>query len=837
MSEFFRRLRYLLQHRRLQRELEQDMEFHREMAAREGRTNFGNILRLKEDARQAWGWMWIDRLAQDVRYAARVLLGAPGFTLTAVSVLAIGIGVNVTAFSLFDLIALKPLPVRDPESLVRLQPRSPEHIASEMPYPFVVFYQRHARTLQASMAVMGGVPPLHLNDDIAPVTASFVSTNYFAELGTRAGVGRLLHPGWDDKTPVVVLSYSCWQSRFGGDPAIAGKLIHLNRKAATIIGVTPYAFASLGDQHSDVWLPLPEQPYFIEGSHVLEDPSNGSVQMWGRLAPGATRKTAAQELLLLTNELRKIYPKAVWDKQYIQVDPGGHSKVMDPEMYQVAAMVEGLVLLILAVACGNLSGMMMARGIARQREIGIRLAIGASWQRVFRQLFTEALLLALLGAGLGVALSWAVIGVAMRQLDAPGWMSASPDWRVLAAALATALISAMLSGLAPALQIARQRYRRMLARHFLTAGQVAASCTLLIVAGLLVHAVHRVLFTDPGFGYAQVLGIDPGLGAHGYSDAAAQNYLNTLTSRVRSLPGVERVALSKIPLLKHGVTSYMTVDFYGRPVNIYPNWVDGEFFRTMEIPLLRGRVFSPGETNAAIVSQSFASKEWPGQDALGKPLWRDGSGKDRIIGIVRNARIKAMNDGDAVEVYWPPQAADMPAMTLLVKTAGAPDGIETVIRSIAEKLGPKLFPSVWLLKSGFHETALDIEKLALVVSLLGAVGLCISAIGVAGLVGYSVSQRRKEIAIRLALGAHDAQALSAIFRQFAWPLVIGVSSGTALAALLSGLLEKTLYGVGRLDPASYAAGIAVLLAASLTAGFVPARRVLKLNLSKALNTY
>jgi len=836
MKEFFRRLQYLAHRRRFDQQLAEDMQFHREMAARDGTPNFGNMLQLREDAREVWGWVWMDRLLQDLHYGVRVLRRSPGFTVSATLVLAIGIGVNITAFSLFNLVALKPLPVRDPDSIVRLQRRSPEMITAQMPWPSVVFYKAHSNMLRAVMATMGA-PPMELESDMQPVTVNFVTANYFSELGTMAPVGRILMPEREDRAdapPVAVLSYGLWQRRFGGDPSVVGKLIHLNKKPATIIGVTPLTFASLDGQSSDVWLPLAEQPYFVEGSTTLGDPSNGSVRMWGRLARGVTAKTAEQELLSLTNELRKLRPDVIWNHEYIRIDPGGHLKVMQPEMYQVAAMVEALVLLILMAACSNLGGLMVARGVTREREIGIRLAIGASRVRVFRQLFTESLLLAMVGSAAGVGLSCAVLQTAFAAIDTPAWISAAPDWRVLLVALGVGFVAAALFGLAPALQIARQRQQKTTARQVLTGVQLAVSCILLIAAGLLVHAVHHVLHADPGFGYEQVLGINPELETHGYTAAAARTYLSELTSRLRVIPGVESVALSKMPLLKRGLTSYMTVEIGGRFVNAYPNWVDAEFFHTMSIRILRGRTFLAGEKNTAIVSESFAKRQWGSADPLGKPLWRDGTSRDMIVGVARNARMKAMNDGEAVEVYWPAQPDDMQAMTLLVKTAGTPDELAPRLKSIAEGLDSKLFPSVWLLKSGFHETASDLEKLAMLVTLLGFVAVAMASIGISGLVAYTVSQQTKEFAIRLALGAQQVQVLATVLRQFRWPLIAGLVAGSGIAAGLSTTLRKTLYGVSNLDPATYTAAVAILLLVAGLAAFIPARRVLRVNISKTL---
>ena len=836
MGELFRRLRYLFNRRRFDAELESDMEFHREMAALAGRRNFGNTLRLREQSREAWGWTWIDRLFQDLHYAARVLWRSPGFTLTAVLVLAIGIGVNITAFSLFNLIALKPLPVRDPDSLLRLQRRSPENITSEMPYPSVVFYREHTKALSAVMAIMGA--RVELEQDTQPMRTNFVTENFFTELGMQAAQGRVFDPareGVANTAPVVVLGYEFWQRRFGSDPFIVGKTVHLNKKPATVIGVAPNGFNSLDGEVADVWLPITQQPYFVDGSTVLTDPAAGSVRMWGRLAPGVTAKAAEQELLALTNELRKQYPKVIWDKEYIKSDPGGHLKVMQPEMYQVVAMVGALVLLILAVACANLGGLMMARGVAREHEIGIRVAIGAGRTRIFRQLFTESLLLALLGSLAGLALSYVALKITLVVTEAPVWMSALPDWRVLLFVMGMALIAAIFFGLAPAWQIARQRQRKTIVRQLLIGAQIAGCCVLLIVSGLLVRAVHHVLYTDPGFGYEQVLAINPGLDDHGYTPAAAQNYFDELKTRLRGLPGVTSVALSRTPPLGHGYTSYMTVGIKGHEITVYPNWVDPEYFQTMSIPLLRGRNLLRGEANAVVVSESLARKVWPGEDPIGKPLWPDGTNKDTIVGVAGNARMKSMNDGDAVEAYWPIKAEDIAPMTLVVKTAGAPDTVVPMAKSIAEKLDPKLFASVWLLKSGFRENTRDLERIAALVSLMGLVAGLLAGIGIVGLVAYTVSQHLKEIAIRIALGAKRIQVLTAVLRQFSWPVMLGILVGAGSTAGFSKLLRKVLYGVNNLDPWSYLAAMGVLMAIIAVAALIPARRALRLDLAKTLH--
>ena len=836
MGELWRRIHYLVNRRRLDAELESDMEFHREMAARAGRSNnFGNTLRIREQSREAWGWTWLDRLLQDLQYGVRILVRSPGFTLLAVLILAIGIGVNDAAFTFFDMVALKPLPVGDPASIVRLERRSPNSYTSEMAYPSFAFYRDHARTLSAAMAVLG-VPPMQIDDDTQNTSASFATANYFTELGTPAAYGRLLDPsleGSSSSPPVVILSYELWQHRFSGDPSVVGRVIRLNRKPVTIIGITPYTFASLGGQHPELWMPIAQQPYFIEGSKVLTDWTDSSIRMWGRLAPGVTSKAAEQELRALTDQLRKQHPEAVWDSEFIQSSPGGHMQVMQPEMYRVAAMVGVLTLLILAVSCANLGGLMLARAVARENEIGIRIAIGAGRGRIFRQLLTESLLLASFGSLAGLALGCAVIRVLLSQPNTPRWLSAAPDWRVVLFTVAATFLSASFFGLAPALQIARQRQQKTLVRQILVAAQVAASCILLIVAALLLRATEHALYTDPGFGYQQLISVDSQLGHHGYSPEAARSYLEQIQTRLQALPGVASVSLVQLPPLGHAVSRERR-ETDGHLLMVYPNWVAPGFFRTMGIPMKMGRTFTPGEQHVVIVGESFARQQWAGQNPLGKQIG-DGTTKDTVIGVAGDAHINALNDDDAVEQYWPATTAGMPSMVVIVRAGGEPGSLTPAIRSVSQSLDPKAPPEIRQIKLLYRE---DVSRLAMIASAVGFVGIVavsLAGIGLIGLVAFTVSQRTKEIAIRIALGAKPASILATVLAQYSWPVLIGSMLGAAGAALGSRFLRVALFGISNLDPAGYAAALLVLLAIVALAALLPARRALRLDLARTLH--
>jgi predicted permease len=433
-------------------------------------------------------------------------------------------------------------------------------------------------------------------------------------------------------------------------------------------------------------------------------------------------------------------------------------------------MVAVLTLLILSVSCANLGGLLLARAVTREREIGIRLAIGANRIRIFRQLCTESLFLATLGAIAGLGLGYVVLRVALNSLNAPRWLSAAPDWRILLFTVVMTIMAAMFFGLAPALQIARQRQQKTIARQVLVGAQVAASCVLVIVAGLLVRATHHALYTDPGFGYEQLLSIDPQLSQHGYRPVAAEAYLAQMQARLLSSPGVTSASLVKLPPMGH-VVSRMDTEVNGRQVEIYPNWVEPGFFHTMSIPLLMGRTFLAHEKEAVIVSESLARKEWPGQNPIGQ-LYQNGDEKDIVVGVVGNARVNAINDDDAVELYWSAQPDDMPDMVVMVRAVGTPSTLPPVAKSISESLDPKLFPEIRQMKLLYHDNVLGVERTAAVVSLIGVVAMLLAGVGIIGLVGFSVSQRTKEIAIRIALGAKRAQVLVIVLRQFAWPIAL-----------------------------------------------------------------
>jgi predicted permease len=842
-------LQRLLRRDRMEKELDNELRFHLESqvadkiqagmseaeARRTTRLEFGGLDQIKEECRESRGTQWLASIAQDLRFGARILVKSPGFSFTAIVVLALGIGVSTLAFSLYNLIALQTIPVRDAATLVSIQRRSPENNAPGIPYASIAYYRDNARSLSGVMATMS-VAPMVLNQEEQRINSSFVSSNYFTELGAFAAAGRLFDPARESSSgaaPVAVLSYRFWQREFDSDPSIIGRTIYLAGKPVNVTGVTSQAFANLGTEDPDVWLPLLQHAYFFEGSKALDAPQfDGNILMWGHLAPGVSSSRAEDELLALTSQLRKLYPTVIWDHERILVTPGAHFFSFE-DGGPVLSFAALLVLLILVVACANLGGLLLARGVQRRREIQLRLDLGARRSRVFRQLLTESLLLGLLGSMAALPLSYIVLRLALAYTNAPAWMSALPDWRVLIFTAAMGFLAALFFGMLPTVQIVLQKKERTLWHQLVVCVQVGASCVLLIVSGLLVRATLHTLYTDPGFGYEQVLSLNPGLSDHGYTPSTAQSYLDQLQSRLQTVPGVISVSMAQSPPLVNTNVMIMGFTIDGRLIKTYPNWVSPEFFQTMGIPLLRGRYMHVGETHVVVLSESLARKRWPTEDPIGKE-WS--TGKDTVVGIVGNTRAMELNNSDATEIYYPLSGKSLPRMSVLIRTAGAPDGLSSTLQQIAGGIDPKLFPTITPLKAGFSKSIGQIEQVATIISLLGSIAIFLAIIGLLGLVTYAVSQRTKEIAIRLALGANRMEIFLTVLRRFAWPILAGLVTGVALTACLSQILRRGLYGISGLDPISYLGAITLLIAILATAALLPIRKAFRIDIARILHS-
>ena len=828
LRELLRRIHYLLNRRRFDDELAEEMAFHREMAEQGGGVPLGDALRLREDSREAWGFMWLDRLGQDLRYAFRAMRTSPGFTAAAVLVLAIGIGATVAAFAAFNMVALRPLPVREPQTILRFQRQAPDRSWSEVPYPAVAFYREHTRTLSAVLALT--TSRLSLEGAERSPSTCFVTANFFDELGARPRHGRLFSAGDEspDAPPAVVLGHGFWASHFGSDPAVVGTAVRLNGKAVTIVGVAAREFSGLGANAPAFWALLEHHGYFVHGSQMLTDFSgqqNSGVTMWGRLSPGPSPQMAEDELAALAAELRRQHPGDVWEGERLLSEPGGYAQPLGST--SMFALVGALVLLILAVACGNLGSLLLARGASRQREMALRIAISAGTGRLIRQLFTESLVLALIGCLGGLGLGSLVLKAIMVWTEAPPWFDPTPDWRVVTFAIAIGLLSSVLFGLTPALHIARQQQRMTFGRTFLIGAQVASSCVLLIVAGLLARAFERATSSDPGFEYEHVIVVEPALAEHGYTAAQARGYIQDLSLRLRGIAGVEDVSVTSTPPLSGlKITTSLQID--GRALDVYIHQVDPHYLATMKIPLRRGRNLHEGDERGVVVSESLARRNWPDREPLGQPF-TIGDEALTVVGIAGSARSLALGDPDAVELYRLAREADLTGLAVVARTAGPTEALASAFSAVANGVDPNFKPRVQLLKDQFHQSVSDIERGALAVSLLGVIALAVACLGVVGLVAYSVAQRTKEIGIRLALGAESRHILRSLSSQFRGTIIGCLVLGVLGAAGLAQLLRRELYGLSTIDPIAYLSAIVLFLFAVGLAALWPARRALRVD--------
>jgi predicted permease len=829
MGELWRRLYYLFNRARLERELQEEMAIHRELLG-EDAPRFGSPLRVREQSQDVWGWAWWDRLVQDLTFASRVLRKSPAFTLTAIAVLAVGVGVNLAAFQVLNTIAWRPLPVKDPDSLVRFTRKSPTSSGSSFSYPVLAYYREHATVLTAAMGVIETQVALE-GAATRDLSVEFVTANYLSELGAVPALGRLLDPGRDDvpdAEPVIVLSHGLWTGRFGADPAVVGRAIRINDRPFTIVGVAQASFVGLRPVLPAAWMPLAKQPYAFPGSDLLTNLASGPVNFFGRLAPGLTPSTAEDGMRPLAATLAKERPNAVWTNEWPGVRPAGRFVTLDSRSAPFIAIASAFTIVLLLAACANLGTLMLARGVSREREVAIRLSLGATRPRIVRQLLTESSLVAVLGTAAGLALSAAAARVFLAYIDAPAFLQPRLDVRVLACALVLAGVAASLFGLAPALQTIRLKTTRARMRGVLVAVQVATGCVLLVVSGLLVRGLQHVSAVPLGFEFAQHVAIDPGLTANGFKPAAARAYWTQLRGRVDQTPGVAGTALSSVTPLGQKVSVGRNPD----GSQVYYHAIDPSYFAVMGIPLVAGRPFQPEEPAVAVVSQSFARVLWPNDDPLGKVH------KGRtVVGVAGNAATLALNNPDATEFYTPIRDADLAEAALIVRVQGDTSAVLPMIVTAARSADTRVAPVVTTLRQGFDSRLRTTGQMAAVIGSLGMLALALAAIGLAGLLAFSVSQRTREIAISMALGARPLHIVRAVLHQFALPVGCGLGAGLVAAGLLSMVLRRELFGLSHLDPVSYASAVAIFAAVAVTAAVGPLRKAITIAPIDALRSH
>jgi predicted permease len=829
MTELFRRIHYLLNRARLERELREEMAEHQEQAraAGAGQDSFGSPTHFIEVTRDVWGWNWLDRLFQDLHYGFRVLRKSPGFTGTAILILALGIGVNLTGLRMAFL-EMTPTE-RDPDTLVEIARWFPNGSGNTISYPVLSFYAQYAHSFRAVIAthedsvVFGGA---RLGIEPERVAVNFVTANYFAEQAPPMVCGRPLLAVRDearDSEPVVVLSRRFWENHFGAATGTIGQTISLNGKTVRVVGVLN---KPRGHQ-VDMWMALAQQPYIVDGSKILSDWTTSTIYASARLNPGVSVSAAEQESRVLAAALHRERPDAVGKDERLQFAPFS-SVQLKPQEAVTAAMSALLVQLILVVACANLGSLLLARGVTREREIWIRTSVGASRLRIIRQLLTESTMIAVAGSTAGWILSALALRVFLLQNGEPLDRAAAFDWRVMAATAVIAILAAAAFGLTPALRMTSSAPQAGRARAAFLAVQIGASCILLIISGQLVRSFGKLLNLDAGFEYRNVLVISPELHAHGYTDSAARQYVDNLRLRLRTVPEVKGVSATWLPVWGNIASTFFVAGHKARL-----NRVDGEFIGALGLHLSVGRSFRSDEQGVALVSGSFAGLHWPGENPIGKRL-NDYPGPATVVGVVGMATTFVPGEEDTAAVYMPLTAADYGVASLVVRVAGEPVRFASKLSAIAAPLGPKLRPTYSPLQNAYDQTVVRQRVLSTVLSFLAGLATILAAIGLAGLTSYTVAQRVREIGVRIALGATRSDVIRALLRPLAVPVASGIVGGVFLAAGVSAVMRSVISGLRPADPAAYLMAIAALSLVMTLAVSMPARLAVRIQPAEAL---
>ncbi|HZM87711.1 MAG TPA: ABC transporter permease [Blastocatellia bacterium] len=856
---------------------------------------------------------------QDLRYGARMLVKARGFTAIAVLSLALGIGANTALFSIVDVMLLKKLPVKEPDRLVLFKSVAPREFSSGSyngnsrtdpatglrtmtSFPYQSYQRMREQDSALSDIFAFGNVSLNVSADGRADVANgqAVSGNYFAGLGVQPLLGRLLTDD-DDRAAAdaaAVLSYRYWNQRFGANPTVIGRQINLNNVAFTIIGVTPPGFEGTMQVGStqDVTIPIAwEPPVYVDRDRSYLNSGVWWLRLMGRLKPGATAEQGRAQLegafhqsviehrtARQTAQVRSGGGTQIKDldpQQYpsLFLDPGGQGEMNSRQSYAPSLyMLLGVVGLVLLIACANVANLLLSRAAARQKEIGIRLALGASRWRLIRQLLTESVLLALLGGVLGIAFAlWIKDGLLAVSDWGPRFLKPQLDLRVLGFTVLLSLITGIVFGLAPAWRSTKvdltpalkdsARSSSSASRSLLSRGlvvlQVALSLLLLIGAGLFLRTLLNLQSVETGFNTRNLLlfGIQPGL--IGYKDEKLTQLLQQTAERIEAVPGVLAVTFSRTALLSQSTSSRSVFlrdalnqapDSEGRikpSGEGYIHQVRENFLEAMGIPLLAGRALKTEDDTKAprvvVANQTFANKYFPGESPVGKRFTFDPTKPDQveIIGLAQDAKYARQRDDIPPTVYanWRQELRSMSGVIFEVRTAADPAAAVPVIRQAVAEVDPNLPLNSVKTQIEQADETLRMERLfAKLLTLFGLLAQQLAAIGLFGVMAYAVSQRTREIGIRMALGANRTDVLKMILRQGMSLAVLGVVLGLVVAYVFTKYLESLLdlknmlYGVKVNDPLTYGVIAAGLTLVALAACYIPARRATKVDPMVAL---
>jgi putative ABC transport system permease protein len=830
----------------------------RDEAVRQRRIDFGGVDQVKEDCRDARGVSLLETLAQDLRYGWRSLVKSPGFAAAALFTLALGIGANTAIFSVVYGMLLRPLPFRDAARLIVMNETTPRVGTVSVSYPNFQDWRAQSHTFSEMAAVTGVNFNLTGTNQPENIGGVAVSPNFLTMAGVTPLIGRGFSPD-EEKAgtpPVVLLSYTLWQSRFGADRRAIGQTIRLDGKAVTIVGVLPADFRWV--EKCDVMEPI--GVWATNNENTTDRGERGDLVVVGRLAPGTQIEQARAEMEGIAARLARAYPKAN-DQFGVKLQP--LRELFSGDVRSAMLVLLGAAIFVLLVACANVANLFLMRGAARAKEMALRIAIGASSGRIVRQILTESFLVAALGglAGVGLAMAGIPAIVALIPSDTLAGASVGMNGAVLLFSIGLVVLSMFVFGLAPALHATsgdvhselreggkttsadgRNRWRRLLATS-----EIALALILLVGTGLMMKSLYRLLSVDSGFRAEHVLKLEISLRTAQYNkDAAVIGFWQQMLDGVRALPGVKSAAVgTAIPLTDDHSRADITVEGMALPKpGSFPHpdmhSVSPDYEKTLGIRVLRGRGFTDADREnapkVAMVNATVAQRLFNGVDPIGKRFMLGRLGVERvaewltIVGVVADTKMYGLANPARLEVYFPLRQAPSNGMAVLVKSSQPSAALISEIRGVAASIDKE--QPVFGIATMQEVVNASVSTRRIVLILLGlfsGLALVLAAIGIYGVISYSVAQRTKEIGIRVALGAQRSEVLGLVLAQGAKISVAGILIGSAASLGLTWFMAKLLFSVSAVDPATFAVVALALGLVAMVASYIPARRALRVD--------
>lgn len=899
LFELTRRFRVLISRRQFDADLEEEMRLHLElrqlenlgsgMNAVEARTSahrrFGNTTYLREASRTAWGWAWLENLAQDICYGARVLRKSPGFACIGVLTIALGIGATTAIFSVVDATLLHPLPFTHPEQLVSIVDDLPGVGALDVGMSVPEWHDLERSGIFQYVAPMGGGGSVNLTGASQPVRASFLAEapNYFALLGVRPQLGRAFNP--EDHslgfTLEVLISDGLWSRAFGRDPLILGRSLRLDNDLYRVVGVMPHGYhdpgRTSGERDTEVWagsnFDAAPAPAPIRGAHFM-------VEVIGRLKLGLTVAQAQSRVDALVASLQKQFPndyppQSAWRVRLVPLQD-----TVVGDVRQSLVLLLGAVGLVLLIGCVNIANLLLARASGRAREMAVRQALGAARTRLMSQLLTESLLLSLIGGALGFATLYCAKKFLLQLIpdSLPRLRDISINLPVLLFALGTTLVAGLIFGLAPALHAGRLDLIRFLkqesrgstgsgeqarTRRMLVISEFALSLVLMIVAGLLLRSFWDLLKVRPGFNPQGVMTVavwlpipnDPTTDIY-RTGAQEEPFVREVLRRIQLLPGVEAAGMgdmASVPL-GHGQFDLRTFPliFDGHETSaneaplVHVSAVTPEYFRVLGMSVRRGREFADSDTErapaVALVNEAFARTYFPNGDPIGKRVKfpqqvdRSASYWATIIGVIVDARMESLAEAAAPQVYLTMYQRSAKDLAIFLRGHLDSGAIPAQVREQVQSVNPEIPVFGGRTLDGVISDSLSQRRFAIrIVGVFAVTALFLSGLGIYGVISYIVSAHTREIGIRLALGAQRGNILGDVLRQGLTLASAGTAIGLAAAFLVARLMSGMLFGVKPTDPVTFAGVALLLIGVALLGCYVPARRALRVDPIVALH--